>query len=893
MKRLYIIIVALVSMCYMHAQDRIYVHRSNGNVEAITLSQLDSLSLVTTSAHLQITADSDTVRVGETVKLSTNVIPSSVMDARWGTRDIDLLSVGGSFTSGWASGRMPGLAEAQVICDGFIATYPLTVIGRATSTGAPLTYWEVARDQVQAGEQIAFEAQYDSKKYPVDYTSVWYDVAVVEDKSATCALIKVFNYTYTPKPVTRTIHPLAEKQRYTHSPSSWSEKTASYTCKSHFSVTLNDTLASEEWTNPRDTNEFALKIKTYFGASFPQLFKDSVKALMDANNERNYNAYMQVFSSLSLLSTDDIEWMTDSVFDANANEWKKFFKQYDTIFSKTNFDTLGMVIDSHEVRISLGGRPPKFDTVMEYDTTYIIQPWIEGVEYVYDQILERIDRLWCDSVSYLDLLVGADGYAIQYKKTCQVNAEFRVYDKKGNYAKSNAHAVVINNPVERVKITASDLIIANETPVTLQAGKYYTTRQGIKQYKWLFPDGTKNVSTGSTITSYEGEIAPTVIFSSVGTQYVRLQVTINGVLLPTEVCQIQVASPQALPTLYYATAQGNIMAYKLPTDAQSQSLQIQPYDLGFYTQHAFNLHFKDSLLYVLDAGKQFTYTNNQYGAGDGKISVLSKDGSRVETMITNVGQDAFNDPYYGCIDGDYLYYANRNVGIVRLHITDRNEVYSEWGHPWYVQNNTLGYYNNGWAYGCLGANFCKINGVWHWAKYYNGNGIFRFKDSDILPAPISQDRELVPQDGIMLEGMWPKSFVYVPYYDMMIVHIMDAGYNGVYACRYDQLNAVGSSKNSLKPYAITYDGKMFESNTTGNLPAKEGTGSESIGICQMVYDEVNDCVYFAYRNNSAASATLPPTGIYRYSLSTGQVTCLIEGVEAYGLTVNNTPSKLF
>ena len=86
---------------------------------------------------------------------------------------------------------------------------------------------------------------------------------------------------------------------------------------------------------------------------------------------------------------------------------------------------------------------------------------------------------------------------------------------------------------------------------------------------------------------------------------------------------------------------------------------------------------------------------------------------------------------------------------------------------------------------------------------------------------------------------------------------------------------------------------MFESNTTGNLPVKEGTGYEHIGICQMVYDEVNDCVYFAYRNNSAASATLPPTGIYRYSLSTGQVTCLIEGVAAYGITVNNQPSKLF
>ena len=48
MKQLYIIIVALVSMCYVYAQERIYVHRTNGKIEAISLDQLDSLSFVTT-----------------------------------------------------------------------------------------------------------------------------------------------------------------------------------------------------------------------------------------------------------------------------------------------------------------------------------------------------------------------------------------------------------------------------------------------------------------------------------------------------------------------------------------------------------------------------------------------------------------------------------------------------------------------------------------------------------------------------------------------------------------------------------------------------------------------------------------------------------------------------
>jgi hypothetical protein len=115
----------------------------------------------------------------------------------------------------------------------------------------------------------------------------------------------------------------------------------------------------------------------------------------------------------------------------------------------------------------------------------------------------------------------------------------------------------------------------------------------------------------------------------------------------------------------------------------------------------------------------------------------------------------------------------------------------------------------------------------------------------------------------------------------------------LYVCTYEELEAVGSSKNALKPYAVTYDGKMFESNTSGSPAAVEGTGSEAVGICQMAYDEVNGCVYFGFRNNSAASINYPPTGIYSYNLETKEITCLIEGVSVYGLAVNNTPSKLF
>ena len=420
-------------------------------------------------------------------------------------------------------------------------------------------------------------------------------------------------------------------------------------------------------------------------------------------------------------------------------------------------------------------------------------------------------------------------------------------------------------------------------------------------FSWTFPKDTKN-ENGDDYATFEGQgvtdLPAPVQFSHVGSQQVQLNVKLGEDDLEPTFLNVQVAYDKAVPTLYYAVQGGRIMAHKLTGGQQAPDMEIASYDLGVASgQHPFTLLFKDSLLYVLDAGKQFYYVNDVNGVlGDGKISVVAKDGSKVQTMITNANQAAFDDPFYGCIDGDFLYYANRNTGMVKMPLTDRDKVYSLSEYPWYVQQATLGYYNNGWGYGTIGGVFGKINGVWHWTRFYNGNGIYRFVDSDILPAAVAKgDDTNRPKAGIMLEGMAPKSFVYTAKSatPKMCVHVMDAGYNGFYVCTYDELEAVGTSKNALKPYAVTFDGKMFESNRTGNLPAVEGIGDECVGICQMAYDEVNDCVYFGYRNNSVASANFPPTGIYCYNVATGQVTCLIEGVSVYGLAVNNNPAKLF
>ena len=415
------------------------------------------------------------------------------------------------------------------------------------------------------------------------------------------------------------------------------------------------------------------------------------------------------------------------------------------------------------------------------------------------------------------------------------------------------------------------------------------------EYEWIFPDNTKDAADAPMIGCTDRLPAP-LKFGNVGSQAVRLRVKMGGRELEEGVINVQVGYTDSVPTLYYAVMGGKIMAQKLIANVP-EGMQIMPFDMGVASgQHPFNLLVKDSSIYILDCGKQFYYVNDEDGVlGDGKITVMSTDGSKVELMLTNAGQAAFDDPFYGYIEGDYLYFANRNTGIMRIGLNERNAIFSHTTYPYYVQHTTLGYYNNGWSYGCIGGCFGKVDGVWHWAKFYNGTGIFRFQDSDILPAAIAQgDDTNVPQDGIALNGMCPKSFAYDKKLQKFYFTLWDEGYGGFYACTMDELNEIGSSKSKLAPYKKkTAGGLGFEPDISGkNAPAYEGTSSEPVAICQMSLDEATGCVYFGFRNNHG-DATSAPTGIYRYNPETDVIEPVIEGVSVYGLVVNNNRTKLF
>ena len=487
---------------------------------------------------------------------------------------------------------------------------------------------------------------------------------------------------------------------------------------------------------------------------------------------------------------------------------------------------------------------------------------------------------------------GQDTIRCYYTKAGTYKVKLTV----GDYSKEQVVMIAPIKPIVTIKI-ADPVCEVRSSLVTFEV-ELPNPQNKPAVFNWTFPADTKNVDDEDYAT-FQGQgiddLPAPVKFSHVGSQQVALNVVLGGEELETATMNVQVGYNEAVPTLYYAVQGGRIMAHKLTGGKQPADMNISSYDLGVSSgQHPFNILFKDSSLYVLDAGKQFYYVNDVDGVlGDGKISVVSKDGKKVETMISNAGQAAFDDPFYGYIDGDYLYYANRNTGIMKVKLTDRDKVYNINEYPYFVRHNHLQYYGNGLAYGAVSRNFAKINGVWHWSTCHTSTNTFCFMDDDILKDPVTTgDKTLLPEEGIICPSIKVGSFYYSTKHDKVFFCAMEMTANVVSVCTYAEWKAMQSGGDVTKK-AIKFDGKNFESNLDNNLPAVEGTGVESVGITQIAYDDVNECVYFAYRNNGTSTSNRPDTGIYCYNLNSGEVTCLIKGVSAYGVAVNNTPSKLF
>ena len=403
------------------------------------------------------------------------------------------------------------------------------------------------------------------------------------------------------------------------------------------------------------------------------------------------------------------------------------------------------------------------------------------------------------------------------------------------------------------------------------------------EYQWIFPEGTVDENLVPVTTS-NAENPGKLKFLNVGSQKIILKTKLGGRTLQEGVIKVPVGYMEDVKTIYYAVKKGNIQALKLVHDAPD-NVKIYPFDLGVKSgQHPYNLLFSDSQLYVLDAGKQIGYIDDVDGnLGDGKISVISKDGASVETMLTNNQKTAFNDPHFGYIDENQkmLYYTDRNTGIRRLALSERNLLLDVTNskYDYFVQNDKLGYYKNGYDYGAMNASFTKTSdGTWWWPKTFNNPGIFRFKDSDIGSSS-------VPSNGMTAGGLFIKSLAIEEQRQMVFLAVREGATSGIYAIPMSAIpnESAGQTalQNSIKNYLI----KELVSDS-------EGSSGEYIDICQMVLDPEDGSVYFGYRADPTSSVK---SGLMRCYPDGGtyKVETVIEGVEIYGVAINHKKSKLF
>ena len=417
------------------------------------------------------------------------------------------------------------------------------------------------------------------------------------------------------------------------------------------------------------------------------------------------------------------------------------------------------------------------------------------------------------------------------------------------------------------------------------------------EYQWTFPEGTIN-EMGEPVVSFVGrpEDLGKVKFAKVGSQTVALQVVLGGRSLEVVKKNVQVALDTLAPTLYYATVGGNIMAVKIPA-ITSDNVIIEPYDMGVSAgQHMFNMLCYENKLYCLDAGKQYYYVNDEDSVmGDGQITIMAADASTIETMISNVGGYAFRDPFFGYIENGNLYYSDRNTGVITVPLSTRNATYSAANFPYWVQNNTLGYYQMGLSYGAISSNLIKIDDTYYWGKTFNHNGIgiWRFKAGDILAESLSSPNpELVPTSGSVLplgSSSFVKSFIYNSTTQDFYFTICGVS-EGFYKCTLSELDAIKNAKTL--PAAKLFDNGKGCTQKFPDASTKETEGvapSEPVGITQLALDEVTGRVYFALRSSDSSVKS----GIVYYDPNDDKLHYLVEDVEAYAVTINPNQSKLF
>lgn len=496
------------------------------------------------------------------------------------------------------------------------------------------------------------------------------------------------------------------------------------------------------------------------------------------------------------------------------------------------------------------------------------------------------------------------------------------YAEAGNYkvsltvegAGTRTYALMIYDIVPQLSVaTQSDEVVEfNHTTVDFSIFLPNPENKIVK-YVWTFPEGTTNeagqpMTTFEAVTDAAGNIPypGKVKFANVGSQKITLASYFDlegeNRRLEDSYLNVQVGLADPAATLYYAQRDGNIKALKLVDPSSLPAgTKILPFDMGVKSGSSpFQIVYgevpganeegetvNEGWIYILDAGKQYYYCNDESGTmGDGQITAMRVDGTGVNTVITNVGQAAFCDPYQGFVYNGLLYYSDRNIGISTVPLTTRGAVqpltlikdtYNR--SEYFVKNDLIPFYGNGISFGAISTGHIRDSrGVWWWGKNFNGFGILRFRESDIYSTTVAAQAAKLPFPMIM-DGLNFKAFD------------IDETRGNLYVWR------LGSSEG-FTIYPLPGDNETGDmGKPTKSFPMEADpintTASEPVSTTQFAIDRETGYVYFGFRP-AATDTSGKKAGVYYYDPNSNSIKSYGEtNDQILGMTINPNKTKLF
>lgn len=302
--------------------------------------------------------------------------------------------------------------------------------------------------------------------------------------------------------------------------------------------------------------------------------------------------------------------------------------------------------------------------------------------------------------------------------------------------------------------------------------------------------------------------------------------------------------------------------------------------------HTFQLASWHGAIYGVNAGEQYYYVNDENNTlGDGELYVVNKreQGFSKSTVVNNKylgdgkNYQAFHDPFHIMIENDSIYYTCRNFSVGGVKVLPTKEVYNtpymtSDEVPVFATADKLPYYNYYYAYATIHAGLQRDSeGVYWHALNYSGNGICRYKQSDIYTTQqqAQSASRTYPKiaDGVKLSAMFLDEKN-----DYIYIFSTLSGYHGVYRARISAVKNGGYERftTSVNKWELIDNSPASPENTTAD---------EGVYVRQFTTD--GEYIYWAY---IAEEGSGNKSGIKRVNATgTPKVEYVVEDVEAYGI----------